>query len=168
MTRSAHARKLQFSSLEEAHGGNAYTNDLALLKKVRCHCLREAEFPQDRRHTSSIRGADGDPDVEIRSGAGVAVVVDAYPPITRYRTLFEFSNLKNSLKSGGSWIVAIENLTHQLKRFHALLRRFPVAVFPNAGAFLKIVDPEGRAVQTNRVRAHEVILSPFHPLQPAC
>src|ERR1700730_15922019 len=45
----------------------------------------------------------------------------AYPPITRNSTWCEFNNFKNSLKSGGSRVVAINNLTKRLKRLQALL-----------------------------------------------
>lgn len=39
----------------------------------------------------------------------------AYPPTMRYSTRSEFSNLKNSLKSLGSWIVAIVDLSKELE-----------------------------------------------------
>src|ERR1039457_6551005 len=39
--------------------------------------------------------------------------------MTRYSTSCEFNNLKNSLKSGGSRIVAIVDLPHELEGFQS-------------------------------------------------
>jgi len=58
----------------------------------------------------------------------------------------EFNNFKNSLKSGGSWIVAIDDLPHQLECLHAFLSRFrtPVSLF--ASAFVKGCNLKSRAI----------------------
>ena len=50
--------------------------------------------------------------------------------MTRYSTSFEFSNLKNSLKSGGNRIVAIDDLPHELERFHAMIPFYTGRFFP--------------------------------------
>jgi hypothetical protein len=47
---------------------------------------------------------------QIATSAGWAVLIFLGLWITKCSTLFEFSNLKSSLKFGGSGIVAIDNL----------------------------------------------------------
>ena len=42
--------------------------------------------------------------------------------MTRYSTCLALSNLKNSLKPFGSWVVSIIDLAHQLDGLEALLR----------------------------------------------
>ena len=77
----------------------------------------------------------------------------------RYSTSFEFSNLKNSLKSGGSWIIAIDYLTHQLKGFHTFSRRLGAPELSIIGFLVERSDLEGRAVQPYPVDSgHTTIL----------
>jgi hypothetical protein len=64
--------------------------------------------------------------------------------------LIEFSNLKNSLKSGGSWIVAIDDLPHQFERFHALGGRLRPPIRPLLGVLIERGNYAGTSYPTNR------------------
>ena len=80
--------------------------------------------------------------------------------MTKYSTLLEFNNLKNSLKSGGSRIVAIDNLTQEFKCLHALLggTRAPVVAF--GLGIIERSDLENGAIQPGGVDiVHRPILS---------
>jgi hypothetical protein len=79
--------------------------------------------------------------------------------VTRYSNSLEFNNLKNSLKSGGSWIVAIDHLTHQFERLHAFLGRFRAPVFQFRPVVINRADFKGRTIQTGRIHSvHSPIL----------
>src|SRR5436190_15405561 len=77
-----------------------------------------------------------------------------------YSTLFEVSNLKKSLKSGGSRIVAIDDLPHQFQRFHALFGRLGAPVLAVVAFPVQRHDLECRAIQPNGANSvHAAILS---------
>ena len=63
--------------------------------------------------------------------------------MTRYLTSFEISNFKNSLKSGGSRMVAIDDLPHQLESFQTLLRRLGAPELPFFGIIADRADLKG-------------------------
>ena len=78
---------------------------------------------------------------------------------SKYSTLLEFSNLKNSLKSGGSWIVALDDLPHQFERFHALGWRLRAPIFPLVRFVIERGGVKGRTVQASRIHGvHESIM----------
>jgi hypothetical protein len=70
----------------------------------------------------------------------------------RYLAPFEFSNFKNSLKSRGSRIVAIGDLTEELERLEALggtSREPELAVL---GWSMEAYDFHGGSIEANGVR----------------
>src|SRR5690349_13296570 len=76
----------------------------------------------------------------------------AYPPMSKYSTPLEFSNLKNSLKSGGTCIVSICNLPHQFRGLQPVLWGCPMPEFYLVRLLLQRTN-------SNRVSVNPVLLN---------
>ena len=67
--------------------------------------------------------------------------------------MWALSNLKNSLKSGGRWIVAIDNLTHQFGGLQTFVRAFGKPMGFLVRRLQKRCGGKGRPVQLGRIYA---------------
>ena len=81
----------------------------------------------------------------------------------RYSTLWALSNLKNSLKSAGRWIVAIDNLTHQLHGLQTFIRALGKPVSSLVRRFQKRCGGKRRPVQFGRIHAVHHLIIQEHP-----
>src|SRR5260370_23957765 len=71
----------------------------------------------------------------------------AYPPISKYSTLFELSNFKNSLKSLASAGIAIEGPSQKFERPQPLIDRTRQPVLNGVVRIRQAGDGKLRAVQ---------------------
>ena len=81
--------------------------------------------------------------------------------MTRYSASTELSNLKKSLKSGGSWIVATHDLAEQLECSHPLLGGLGPPVFAFCSVVRQACDLEVGPVQTGFVNNAHIFIVPL-------
>jgi len=83
--------------------------------------------------------------------------------LAKYSTLRALSNCKNSLKSGGSWIVANHNLTHKFDSLKPLRRCFRRSVFSIVFLLAQSSGIENSFIHSQCIhRAHKKSSTQFH------
>ena len=109
----------------DSYRRNTHTyNRTRLCKQAWGHIISfETKLAENLHNSVDVFRVDCDSDVPIARRPGITVKSNGLPPTTRYSTFFSLSNLKNSLKSCGNWVVAIGNLAKVLKGPEALRRR---------------------------------------------